>query len=116
MKKKKSKANKKKKNEKDNEKEMPKEIGVYNDFLVFEKIDNINDNILKKLEKEYLGSKKESDKRESRFSSLFKELIEMDKKAHPEDEKEKDKKKEEKKENNDNNQNKIIEETLNDIN
>ena len=87
------------KTKKENEENIPKEIGVFNDFLIYEKNDkntenniNINKEELDILsfEKYYLNIKTEPTQTESRFSALFKELMENDKNNLIEDEKNKD--------------------------
>ena len=83
------------------EKEIPEQIGIFNDFLVFGKNnkkednniqDNNNNNLhLQRLESEFasfLIIKNEPNQKESRFSSLFKELLENDKKEKQKEEKE----------------------------
>ena len=79
------------KDKEDLEKEIPKEIGVFNDFLIYEKsnkIEEINTDI-DKLESDFpkfLNIKNE--RKESRFSSLFKEILENDRKMAMENQKE----------------------------
>ena len=84
------------KNKKEKEIEVAKEVGVYNDFLIFEKKDKIEQKKEEKAQKsekkdsdflsfqDYLNIKNESNTNsnhtESRFSNLFKEIIENDKK------------------------------------
>ena len=82
------------------EKEIPEQIGIFNDFLVFGKNnkkednniqDNNNNLHLQRLESEFasfLIIKNEPNQKESRFSSLFKELLENDKKEKQKEEKE----------------------------
>ena len=70
------------------EKEIPKEIGVFNDFLIFDKVDNSKDNNLdiqnKNFDepslKEGLIIPTNQNKKKSRFFNLFKEIVEKDKK------------------------------------
>ena len=104
---KKGKANSKSPKEKEpNEKEIPKEIGTFHDFLVFEKSNKIEENNildLSKLESDislFHNLKNEPKPKESRFSNLFKEIVENDKKVAMEAQKEDRKvdKKEDKKE------------------
>ena len=104
---KKGKTNSKSPKEKEpNEKEIPKEIGTFHDFLVFEKTNKIEENNildLSKLESDislFHNLKNEPKPKESRFSNLFKEIIENDKKVAMEAQKEaqKEGKKEDKKE------------------
>ena len=104
---KKGKTNSKSPKEKEpNEKEIPKEIGTFHDFLVFEKSNKIEENNildLSKLESDislFHNLKNEPKPKESRFSNLFKEIIENDKKVAMEAQKEaqKEGKKEDKKE------------------
>ena len=108
MKKKKQSKSKKNKNSKspkkkeEKEEEIPKEIGIFNDFLVYEKsgkktendekINNQESDILS-FEKLYLNNKNEPPHTESRFSALFKEIMENDKKLALEDEKRKNEEK-----------------------
>ena len=91
------------------EKEIPEQIGIFNDFLVFGKNNkkednNIQDNNnfhLQRLESEFasfLIIKNEPNQKESRFSSLFKELVENDKKEKQKEEKETEQIKEKKEE------------------
>ena len=82
------------------EKEIPEQIGIFNDFLVFGKNnkkednniqDNNNNFHLQRLESEFASFsiiKNEPNQKESRFSSLFKELVENDKKEKQKEEKE----------------------------
>jgi hypothetical protein len=108
MKKKKQTKSKKNKNSKspkkkeEKEEEIPKEIGIFNDFLIYEKsgkktendekINNQESDILS-FEKLYLNNKNEPPQTESRFSALFKEIMENDKKLALEDEKRKNEEK-----------------------
>ena len=77
-----------KKQEQEKEKEIPKEIGVFNDFLIFDKVDNSKDNNLdiqnKNFDeptlKEGLIISTNQNKKKSRFFNLFKEIVEKDKK------------------------------------
>ena len=89
------------KNNKENEENIPKEIGVFNDFLIYEKNDKTTENNINlskdeldilAFEKYYLNIKTEPNQTESRFSSLFKEIMENDKKNLIEDEKNKNNK------------------------
>ena len=123
---KKGKANSKSPKDKEpNEKEIPKEIGTFHDFLVFEKANNLEKNYnldLSNLESDislFLNLKNEPKQKESRFSNLFKEIIENDKKVAMEGQKE-DKKEEvidqEKEENNEIKQNKELKKDSNKYN
>ena len=87
--KKKNKHKKKSKSpEKDNENknEMPKEIGIYHDFLVFDKKDKNNNLEFQDISiedptiKDWLILHNSPNKTQSRFSKLFEELLENDKK------------------------------------
>lgn len=95
---KKKKSHLEKQKDKENlEKEIPKEIGVFNDFLVYEKEDKIEElnSDLSKLESDFplfLNIKSDnSNQKESRFSNLFKEILENDKKMAMENQKEEEK-------------------------
>ena len=93
--------NKSKSPKKDNEKDIPKQIGTYHDFLVYGK-DDINkdnkDNKDNKSEflnfdfedpalKEWLSHQNKQHKTQSRFSSLFKEIMDNDRKMSQEGQK-----------------------------
>ena len=82
--------------EDEDKKDMPKEVGLYHDFLVFEKNEKFNN----KLEfkdcifddpniKDWLILQYSPNKTKSRFSSLFEEIIENDKKLVLEEKSEK---------------------------
>ena len=101
--------------------EVPKEIGIFNDFLVYEKSQKSSDinSYIYNQDLDIFSFKNEPTQKESRFSALFKELMENDKKNEKneaEDEKKinsEDKNKnqeldEEKKEENNNDQNQLL--------
>ena len=98
MKKKKDK-NDKKKNKSPKNEEIPKEIGVFNDFLVYDKekklIDNFEFQVLESSPslKDGVIINRESKQTKSRFSELFEEINQDKKNLEKEDEKDKDDKK-----------------------
>ena len=90
--------NKSKSPKKDNEKDIPKQIGTYHDFLVYGKDDINKDNKDNKSEflnfdfedpalKEWLSHQNKQHKTQSRFSSLFKEIMDNDRKMSQEGQK-----------------------------
>ena len=90
--------NKSKTPKKDDEKDIPKQIGTYHDFLVYGKDDINKDNKDNKSEflnfdfedpalKEWLSRQNNQHKTQSRFSSLFKEIMDNDRKMSQEGQK-----------------------------
>ena len=86
--KKKRKKNSKSPKKKEDKKDITKEIGMFNDFLIFDKNDKYKDNNLEfqnfkndnSFLKDWLILKNNPEKNESRFSNLFKEKNKYDKK------------------------------------
>ena len=92
----KHKKNKSKSPKKDDEKDIPKQIGTYHDFLIYDK-DEINNDSLNfdfndPALKNWLARQNIPHKTQSRFSNLFKEIMDNDKKVSQEGQKNKENK------------------------